>query len=442
MKITKDMMVLDVDEIRPNPNQPRKYFDDDKLRTLAESIKEVGVDTPLKLVWLGGKGDNGCKAEINDGERRWRAIKHYTNIKQLRYPKDFIYVDVPKADKEIRSLISNCMREDLKPVEKARALRKLLKRRGIVNNNVAISTINRAKDWLDNDFISEPTSRNYFVPEEIVKQVGTDMKTIGISGTNATELLKILDLPKKIQEKIIFSPPNTKIFRQLIKRNRFGHKMKPSRIEDEAEFIPLSFGYELARLKDKHMIYFLVQKAYKEHWNCKKLNMMITDFMSSGLSAEEYIKSYHVRCKNKSHNVGELSKMSIRMDNISSTISSFRIINLVAISDQFQQKNFIISAKGLRESCIRLRKNLDDILCNAIELAKIKESERKTVLKLPFRVKLTSTAKSRKPAFRFSIPIEIGQKIEEQIGHMEEGYEIELQVNAVIVPGIKNNPSV
>jgi len=432
MKLTEDMLELDIDEIDVNPNQPRKYFDIDKIEMLAESIKEAGLDSPLQLIWY-GEPKNGKKAMLKDGERRYRALK-LAGISKLKYGDDFIFVDCAVEDMAIRTFISCCMREDLRPVEKAMALKELMIKRGIKDLKVMMCTIHRAKDFIDNDFISESCARNYFIPESTVRQVASDMKKIGMSGTNAIEILKILDLPKKIREKVIFASPNSKIYQDTIKRNRFGKKIKSKDSRKEIKAIPLTFGYELTRVKDEELINFFLQKANEKKWTARKLNLAVSDFISSGLTPEKYIEAYAERCKKNAHTRGELDKMSIKMDNFSTTLTSFRTINLFALSDNFSQKQFLLSGQGLRTSCLKLNNALEELLFNAKQLVRVKEVKRINITKLPFRVKMTAPAHSAIPSYRFSIPIDVGRAIAEQCEEFKEGFEVELQINAVFKP--------
>jgi len=108
-----EMMEIKIDEIRTNPFQAREYFDEGKLKILADSIKEHGLDTPIQVVW--GKQDDGKVATLKDGERRLRALK-MAGYKKLRYGKEYIIIEVKDdAELEYRGLIANCMREDLQP---------------------------------------------------------------------------------------------------------------------------------------------------------------------------------------------------------------------------------------------------------------------------------------------------------------------------------------
>lgn len=105
-----------ISEVRPNPNQPRKFFDEDALQELASSIKVHGVVQPLIV-----NKDVSGGYMIIAGERRWRA----SQIAGLETVPVIIKNYTEKQVKEI-SLIENLQREDLNPIEAARAIKQLM----------------------------------------------------------------------------------------------------------------------------------------------------------------------------------------------------------------------------------------------------------------------------------------------------------------------------
>ncbi len=97
-----------IDLISPNPNQPRKHFDDAALMELAESIKQVGLLNPILVRPIGDR------FEIVHGERRWRACK-LAGLETIR-------AEVRELDDETSFLVSfteNLQRYDLSPIEEA-----------------------------------------------------------------------------------------------------------------------------------------------------------------------------------------------------------------------------------------------------------------------------------------------------------------------------------
>ncbi len=110
------VLEIDIRKIHPNPNQPRKNFDEDALKELAASIKTHGIVQPIVL----NKQPNG-EYLIIAGERRWRAA----NLCGLETVPAVVKNYTEKQIKEI-SIIENLQREDLNPVEAARAIKQLM----------------------------------------------------------------------------------------------------------------------------------------------------------------------------------------------------------------------------------------------------------------------------------------------------------------------------
>jgi ParB family chromosome partitioning protein len=106
---------VDLDLLSPNPYQPRVAFDDERLEELAQSIKTNGVIQPVLV------RRHGSRYEIIAGERRWRAAQR---AGLLKVP--VVVRDVPD-DKLLQvALIENIQRENLNPIDEAKAYRRLI----------------------------------------------------------------------------------------------------------------------------------------------------------------------------------------------------------------------------------------------------------------------------------------------------------------------------
>ena len=106
---------VEINKVHANPNQPRKNFDEDALNELAASIKTHGVIQPIVV----NKDEDGYM--IIAGERRWRASK----IAGLDTIPCIVKNYTERQIKEI-SIIENLQREDLNPIEAARAIKQLM----------------------------------------------------------------------------------------------------------------------------------------------------------------------------------------------------------------------------------------------------------------------------------------------------------------------------
>ena len=126
----KDKMTvvqLDIGHVRPNPNQPRKFFDEEALEGLAESIKSQGIIQPLTVEEI-APGEFSIIA----GERRYRAAK----IAGLdKVPA--IVVSLSEVQRIQMSLIENIQRENLNAIEEASAYQYLIDHSGFTQEMVA-----------------------------------------------------------------------------------------------------------------------------------------------------------------------------------------------------------------------------------------------------------------------------------------------------------------
>jgi len=150
-KIQQGITTLSLDAIEANKNQPRKEFDADALKELAVSIKEKGFIQPV-LVRTNDKGSY----ELIAGERRFRAAKM---LKLKEVPA--IIKDVSDLDSLELSIIENVQRENLNPIDQAKAYKKL----------------------------SEAFE---MTQEDIADTIGKDRATVA-------NLIRLLKLPEKIQ---------------------------------------------------------------------------------------------------------------------------------------------------------------------------------------------------------------------------------------------------
>jgi ParB family transcriptional regulator, chromosome partitioning protein len=151
-----ELRELPVEMIAPNSAQPRRHFDDDALQALAGSLGERGVLQPVLV-----RPKAGGTYELVAGERRWRAarIAGMETIPALVRPRD-------DAEALELALIENMAREDLSPIEEARACAALVEELGLTReevgrrvgrSRVAVSNLVRLLDLPDDviDFLQE-----------------------------------------------------------------------------------------------------------------------------------------------------------------------------------------------------------------------------------------------------------------------------------------------
>ena len=111
---------LDIDQVIPDPEQPRTDFPPESLAHLAESIRDKGQLAPIRVRW----SDELGKWVIIAGERRWRATK----LAGLPTIECYFHAgELSRAETLEQQLIENLLREDLKPLEEAKAFASLMR---------------------------------------------------------------------------------------------------------------------------------------------------------------------------------------------------------------------------------------------------------------------------------------------------------------------------
>lgn len=133
------VMYININDIKPNDNQPRKHFNEEKIQELASSIIEHGIIQPLVL----RKIDNE-RYEIVAGERRWRAARAAGLEKVPSIIRDF-------TDEEnmVIAIIENMQREDLNSIEEAEGLRQMIETYGFTQEEVSRS-VSKSRPYITN----------------------------------------------------------------------------------------------------------------------------------------------------------------------------------------------------------------------------------------------------------------------------------------------------
>lgn len=202
-------ILVKINEVEPNREQPRKDFDEDSLMELADSIKQFGILQPLIVQ----RKKNYY--EIIAGERRWRAAK-------LAGIKEIPIIIKEYSDQEIVeiSLIENIQRENLNPIEEAMAYKKLLdefnlkqdevaervsKSRTAVTNSMRLLKLSdRVQQMIVDDMISTGHARALLAIDDEEQQYMLANKIFDekLSVRETEKLVKTLKNPKKEIKKI------------------------------------------------------------------------------------------------------------------------------------------------------------------------------------------------------------------------------------------------
>ena len=124
----EELRELPLDAISPNPTQPRSQFDEEQLQALAESIRVRGGLQPVLV-----RPDSAGQYQLIAGERRWRAAQ----LAELERIPAIVRFDDDATSLEL-ALIENMAREDLNPVEEARACAALVEELGLTREDVGL----------------------------------------------------------------------------------------------------------------------------------------------------------------------------------------------------------------------------------------------------------------------------------------------------------------
>ena len=209
----EEIMQVKISELRSNPYQPRKVFDQNALMELANSIKEHGVFQPI-IIKKSIKG-----YEIVAGERRARASRIAGRETIPAIVRDF-------NDQEMMeiALLENLQREDLNPIEEAMAYQNLMAARGLSHEQLA-ARIGKSRSYVTNmvGLMNLPDS---------VKDLVIARK---ISATHARTLSKIKD-PEKVEamaDRIINEGLTTAAIEEMTQDKSFEKRIKVERHETE-----------------------------------------------------------------------------------------------------------------------------------------------------------------------------------------------------------------
>jgi len=212
---------IDIADIQPNPEQPRKVFNEEALEELTESIRKNGVIQPLVL----STGDDEGTYVIIAGERRWRAA----GLAGLRRVPAVVRTVERETEKLELALIENIQREDLGPLELARAYKNLMDTHGYRQEDVA-DVVGKSRSAVAN------TIRLLGLPEKVIKALeegliseGHARALIGLDEKKAVEILiKIIENSLSVRdvEKLVSKKERAEIIEQPKDENVFVMSLK------------------------------------------------------------------------------------------------------------------------------------------------------------------------------------------------------------------------
>ena len=215
---------IEVEKIKPNPFQPRREFDHQKLNSLAESIRQYGVLQPIVVTRMEDVKDDGgliVNYELIAGERRLRASK-IAGLIQIP-----VIIRSEEADEGLKlelAIIENLQREDLNPIDRAKAFSRLIKEFSMRHVDVA-KKVGKSRVYVTN------TLRLLALPEEMMKAVASGQIMEG----HTRPILMLRDRPQEqmtLYKEILYKKLSVRDTESIARRIAFDKVRKKELIAD------------------------------------------------------------------------------------------------------------------------------------------------------------------------------------------------------------------
>jgi ParB family chromosome partitioning protein len=226
------LVEVDIDDVRPNPDQPRRAMDEAGLQALAASLRSSGVVQPVVVRALEGPED-GARWELIAGERRWRAAR-LAGLQRL----PALVRDAGERERLELALVENMVREDLNPIEAARACAVLVEDLGQTHAALA-ERLGRSRPAITN------LLRLLELPDDVQAAVGRGELSEGHA--RAVLMAKGARARRRVAERAVAQGLSVRATETLARRGpsraRVGRDEPPPPLADEAlEAFYAAFG--------------------------------------------------------------------------------------------------------------------------------------------------------------------------------------------------------
>jgi len=238
-KFEQAVFHIEVSKIKPNPQQPRRDFNEESIKELAASIRQFGIIQPLVVTKIEKEIPTGTEVEyqIIAGERRWLAAK-YLGLETV--PAIIKIVDVERERLEL-AVIENIQRENLNPIETARAFARLQDEFNLTQREIA-ARLGKSREAVANAL------RLLDLPKQIQDAIAEGK----ISESHGRLLLTIEDpgMQQKLFEDLLKSNLTTRELKHKI------NTVKISKIKEEPRAKTQNFDPELKIIEEKLRLTF------------------------------------------------------------------------------------------------------------------------------------------------------------------------------------------
>lgn len=203
----RDFLLCDIDLIDAHPGQPRRFFDEDALSELAQSIRESGLVQPLVA------RAQGSRYQLIAGERRLRASK-LAGLKQV----PVVVRELSDKDAFVLALVENIQRQDLNPVEEASAYARLVEDHGLTQLELS-EKVGKSRSAVANSL------RLLGLPESV-----RDYLIQGLLTTGHAKILAALsqEEAEELAEIIVKHEYSVREAEELVRQSKAGNLTKPA----------------------------------------------------------------------------------------------------------------------------------------------------------------------------------------------------------------------
>lgn len=332
---------LPLSKITDNPYQPRKRYPAMEIKRLAKNISERGLMQPVSVVEIIEKKQQKTRGRksllkpakiiLKDevryvlvaGHRRVRAFKR---MRRQTIPA-IIRKKSTMEDLALDLAVENAMRKDFGPVEKAQAVFQVLSTIRSVNKNVLVAYSLISQTKLCNQRGAPKFKKDVRFSESDIFECRKRLSLINMSENTACQYLRLLELPKNLQEMVI-STPNQNQAERLMSQG----------------YMTVKQAYELTRLKDPKLRQRLYEKMLEEKWRYIHLKYVIDELLERGanmncamnlgtakarLKKEDKLAALSKSCFNlagKLHNTRPLiSRMAFSLDKAALRAAIFKL---------------------------------------------------------------------------------------------------------------------
>ncbi len=249
---------IELDKIKANALQPRRFFDEAELKSLSTSIKRNGVIQPIILRKIKDY------YEIIAGERRWRA-----SIQAKLKTVPAIIMDLDEEQRYEVSLVENLQRSNLNPIEEALAYQTLIEKYNMTQEKVS-EIVGKSRTYVTNII------RLLRLTKSVQEDLLSDKITVGHAKMLVTlEEKKQEELSKKIQEASLNVRELEELLKEKHKKRKIKYKNKESEYHEICQELGEKYGTKVdiqkSRTKGKIILEFYNDEDFERIYNIMKI---------------------------------------------------------------------------------------------------------------------------------------------------------------------------